>query len=79
MPSILLFRMKKSQMNCLNAVRDENDQLNNEVVQIQQSYHLTENEFETQMQLENELSSLYKRFEILCEKVKNNETASNSG
>jgi septation ring formation regulator len=59
----------------LNTIRKENDQLNNELMEIQQSYHLTEADFETQMQLENELSSLYKRFEILCEKVKNNETA----
>jgi septation ring formation regulator len=58
----------------LNTVRDENEQLNNELLQIQQSYHLTENEFETQMQLDNELSSLYKRFEILNERVKNNAT-----
>jgi septation ring formation regulator len=59
----------------LNTIRKENDQLNNELMEIQQSYHLTEADFDTQMQLENELSSLYKRFEILCEKVKNNETA----
>jgi septation ring formation regulator len=59
----------------LNTIRKENKQLNNELMEIQQSYHLTENDFDTQMQLENALSLLYKRFEILCEKVKNNETA----
>jgi septation ring formation regulator len=59
----------------LNDIREENEKLNNELHQIQQSYHLTENDLEKQLLLEKELSSLYKRFIILCEKVKNNETA----
>jgi septation ring formation regulator len=59
----------------LTTIRKENEQLNNELMEIQQSYHLTEADFETQMHLDNELSSLYKRFEILWEKVKSNETA----
>lgn len=59
----------------LDTILKENEQLNNELMEIQQSYHLTEEDFEKQMQLENGLNSLYKRFDILCEKVKNNETA----
>jgi septation ring formation regulator len=59
----------------LNTIREENEQLNNELMEIQQSYHLTEEDFTAQMKLENKLTSLYKRFDILCERVKNNETA----
>ena len=59
----------------LDIILKENEQLNNELLEIQQSYHLTEEDFEKQMRLENELAALYKRFDILCEKVKNNETA----
>jgi septation ring formation regulator len=59
----------------VNAIREENNQLNYELQEIQQSYHLTENDFEKQLQLENKLSSLYKRYEILREKIKNNDTA----
>ena len=59
----------------LETIQDENDQLNNEVTQVLESYHLTENDFETQSKLEKELTVVYKHFNTLVEKLKKNETA----
>lgn len=59
----------------LHTIQEENEQLSLEVVQVQQSYHLAESDFETQRQLEKSLTSLYKRFESLCEQLKNNDAA----
>lgn len=59
----------------LQTVQEEYERLNAEMSQVQQSYHLTENDFETQNHLQKELSSLFKRFELICEKLKINETA----
>jgi septation ring formation regulator len=71
----LVIQNEKIATELLHTVQDENEQLNSELLQIQQSYHLTENDFETQVQLDKQLSSLYKRFAIVNEKIKNNETA----
>ena len=54
---------------------EENSHLSSEVFHVQESYQLSESDFETQRQLEKELSNVYKHFEILMEKVKMNETA----
>lgn len=64
--------------NLLLTVQEEYDHLTNEVIHVQQSYHLTENDFETQRILEKELASVYKRYQILSEKIKINETAQTS-
>jgi septation ring formation regulator len=55
--------------------QEENSHLSSEVIHVQESYQLSESDFETQRQLEKELSTVYKHFEILIEKVKINETA----
>jgi septation ring formation regulator len=54
---------------------EENSHLSSEVIHVQESYQLSEGDFETQRQLEKELSTVYKHFEILIEKLKLNETA----
>ncbi|WML45669.1 septation ring formation regulator EzrA [Neobacillus sp. PS3-40] len=59
----------------LETIQEENDQLNNEVTQVLESYHLTEKDFETQSKLEKELNLVYKHFNALAEKLNRNETA----
>ncbi len=59
----------------LSSAQKENKNLSNEVMQVQQSYQLSDGDFETQRQLEKELSTVYKHYEILVEKLKLNETA----
>ncbi len=59
----------------LNAVQEGAKQLQQELNQVQQSYHIPETEFEVQKELEKELSSLNKRFNILYGKLQANETA----
>lgn len=59
----------------LEVVAKENESLANEVTHIQQSYQLTENDFETQRNLDKELAAVYKHYSILIEKLKLNETA----
>jgi septation ring formation regulator len=57
------------------SAQEENNLLSSEVIHVQESYQLSESDFETQRHLEKELSTVYKHFEILMEKVKMNETA----
>lgn len=64
--------------NLLLTVQEQHDQLTNEVIHVQQSYHLTAYDFETQRNLEKELASVFKRYEILSEKIKLNEIAQTS-
>lgn len=59
----------------LVSAQEENNLLSSEVIHVQESYQLSEGDFETQRHLEKELSTVYKHFEILLEKVKMNETA----
>ncbi|MDP4087021.1 MAG: septation ring formation regulator EzrA [Bacillota bacterium] len=59
----------------LEKVQDGNDLLHNEVVQVLQSYHLTENDLENERLLDKEFSNIYKRYHILLENVKMNEIA----
>lgn len=56
-------------------VQEGAKQLQQELIQVQQSYHIPENEFEVQKELEKELSALYKRFDILSSRLEANETA----
>lgn len=59
----------------LEAVQEENEQLNNELVQVGQSYHLTDDTFETKRHLEKEISTIFKRFDLLEAKLENNAVA----
>ncbi|MBV7507376.1 septation ring formation regulator EzrA [Bacillus sp. sid0103] len=59
----------------LASAYEENSHLSSEVLHVQESYQLSEGDFETQRQLEKELSTVYKHYEILMEKIKLNETA----
>ncbi len=59
----------------LDAAQEENILLSSEVVHVQESYQLSESDFETQRNLERELTAIYKQYDILIEKVKMNETA----
>ncbi|MEH7304423.1 septation ring formation regulator EzrA [Neobacillus drentensis] len=59
----------------LASAYEENSHLSSEVLHVQESYQLSEGDFETQRQLEKELSTVYKHYEILMEKIKLNEMA----
>ncbi|HJV18097.1 MAG TPA: septation ring formation regulator EzrA, partial [Bacillales bacterium] len=66
---------EKSAGILLETVQDGNTQLSIEVNQVVESYHLTDNDFETQRMLEKELHIVYKRYHVLQEKLLKNETA----
>jgi septation ring formation regulator len=66
---------EKGTVGLLNTVQEESDHLSEEVIHVQESYHLTESDFEIQRHLEKELSSVSKKYEILLEKITSNETA----
>jgi septation ring formation regulator len=70
-----ILQNEKSTGILLETVQGENEQLNNEVNQVMGSYHLTENDFETQSKLEKELILVYKRYYFLLEKLQENKTA----
>jgi septation ring formation regulator len=70
-----ILQNEKGMSGLLNAVLEEHDHLFNEVNHVQESYHLTESDFEIQRHLEKQLTSLTKHYEILMEKINLNETA----
>nr|WP_285889620.1 septation ring formation regulator EzrA [Neobacillus niacini] len=70
-----IFQNEKSMSGLLSSVLDEHDQLSNEVKHVQESYHLTDSDFEIQRHLEKQLASVTKHYEILMEKLNINETA----
>ncbi|PEQ95652.1 septation ring formation regulator EzrA [Bacillus sp. AFS006103] len=70
-----VIKNEKLASDLLVSAQEENSYLSSEVIHVQESYQLSEGDFETQRQLEKELSTVYKHFEILIEKVKINETA----
>jgi septation ring formation regulator len=59
----------------LQSTLDANDALKEEIQQVLQSYHLTAEKIDEQTQLEKSLAQLYKRFELLQHKIKNDDTA----
>jgi len=71
------FVLKNEQItsDLLLSAYEENSHLSSELFHVQESYQLSDSDFETQRHLEKELSSVYKHFEILIEKVKVNEIA----
>ncbi len=70
-----LMKNEKVAYELLAAAQKESKNLSNEILQVQQSYQLTDSDFETLRHLEKELSTVYKHYEILVEKLKMNETA----
>lgn len=70
-----VIKNEKAAYELLASAQKENKELSNEVFAIQQSYQLSDSDFETQRQLEKELSTVYKHYEILVEKLKMNGTA----
>ncbi|MDR4948872.1 septation ring formation regulator EzrA [Neobacillus cucumis] len=70
-----VFKNEQEAFELLDAAQNENRVLSSEFSAVQQSYQISDNDFETQRQLEKELTMVYKHFEILVEKLKMNETA----
>jgi septation ring formation regulator len=70
-----ILQNEKGMSGLLTSVLDEHDHLSNEVKHVQESYHLTESDFEIQRHLEKQLASVTKHYEILMEKINMNETA----
>jgi len=70
-----VIKNEKAAYELLASAQKENKDLSNEVFAVQQSYQLSDSDLETQRQLEKELSTVYKHYEILVEKLKMNETA----
>lgn len=71
------FVMKNEQTtsNLLGSAEAETKNLAKEVLHVQASYRLSEHDLETMTSIEKELASVYKRYEILMEKLKLNQTA----
>lgn len=59
----------------LQSVQEANELLKQEVLNVKQSYHLTETKLEEQTQLEKLLLQLGKRYELLEHKIKNDDIA----
>ncbi|CRK84424.1 septation ring formation regulator EzrA [Neobacillus massiliamazoniensis] len=70
-----VLKNEKITSDLLTEATKENENLSNEVTHVQQSYQLTDSDFEIQRNLERELSTVYKHYSILVEKLKMNETA----
>ena len=70
-----LLQNEKPTYDLLVSTQEENELLSNEIFHVQQSYHLKENDFEMQRNLDKELSTVYKHYYVLVEKIKMNETA----
>jgi septation ring formation regulator len=70
-----ILQNEKGMSGLLSSVLEEHDHLSNEVKHVQESYHLTDSDFEIQRHLEKQLASVTKHYEILMEKMNMNETA----
>ncbi|WP_045523659.1 septation ring formation regulator EzrA [Neobacillus niacini] len=70
-----ILQNEKGMSGLLSSVLEEHDHLSNEVKHVQESYHLTEIDFEIQRHLEKQLASVTKHYDILIEKININETA----
>jgi septation ring formation regulator len=70
-----IIQNEKGMSGLLGSVLEEHDSLSNEVKHVQESYHLTDSDFEIQRHLEKQLASVIKHYEILMEKLNMNETA----
>ncbi|XJZ26496.1 septation ring formation regulator EzrA [Bacillota bacterium Lsc_1132] len=70
-----IIQHEKETKDLLFELKEESLQLNNEIAQIGQSYHLSDEIFQTKRQIEKEISSLYKHYENLAAKLVNNDAA----
>lgn len=70
-----ILQNEKGMSGLLSSVLEEHDHLSNEVKHVQESYHLTDSDFEIQRHLEKQLATVTKHYEILMEKININETA----
>ncbi|WHX99622.1 septation ring formation regulator EzrA [Neobacillus sp. DY30] len=70
-----ILQNEKGMSGLLSSVLEEHEQLSSEVKHVQESYHLTESDFEIQRHLEKQLAVVTKHYEILMEKININETA----
>lgn len=70
-----LLKNKEITSDLLASAEAENKNLAGEILQVQASYQVPEKDLEIQTNLEKELAAVYKRYEILLEKLKQNETA----
>lgn len=70
-----ILQNEKGMSGLLTSVLEEHDHLSDEVKHVQESYHLTESDFEIQRHLEKQLASVTKHYDILMEKINMNETA----
>lgn len=70
-----ILQNEKGMSGLLSSVLEEHDHLSNEVKHVQESYHLTESDFEIQRHLEKQLATVTKHYDILMEKININETA----
>lgn len=59
----------------LHVLQEESVELDNELVQVGQSYHLADDVFETKRNLEKGINSIYKRYDLLTAKLENHDTA----
>ncbi|MBL4951940.1 septation ring formation regulator EzrA [Neobacillus sp. YIM B02564] len=70
-----LLKNKEITSDLLASAEAESKNLAGEILQVQASYQVPEKDLEIQTNLEKELAAVYKRYEILLEKLKQNETA----
>lgn len=70
-----ILQNEKGMSGLLSSVLEEHDYLSNEVMHVQESYHLTDSDFEIQRHLEKQLATVTKHYEILMEKMNRNEMA----
>ncbi|WP_223590981.1 septation ring formation regulator EzrA [Neobacillus bataviensis] len=70
-----VLKNEKVTSGLLISAEEENRNLSNEVFNIQERYQLSDNDFETQRNLDKELTAVFKHYDILLEKLKLNETA----
>jgi septation ring formation regulator len=70
-----VLKNEKVASDLLASAQEENNYLSSEVIHVQQSYQLSDGDFETQRNLEKELAIVFKHYDILIEKVKMNEIA----
>jgi septation ring formation regulator len=70
-----ILQNEKGMSGLLTSILEEHDHLSKEVKLVQESYHLTESDFEIQRHLEKQLAAVTKHYEILLEKANINETA----
>ncbi|MGG5254764.1 septation ring formation regulator EzrA [Neobacillus sp. SM06] len=70
-----IIQNEKETEQLLLDLKEGNSQLNDEVNEVGQSYHLTDEFFQSRRKIEKELHAAYKRFEHLAAELEDNDTA----